>query len=116
MFDFGFVFNSPHPPVGTGSAELLEIQRAAEFGNILWLSPLALVLHSGTASCAGSPSAVLYSRLRAGTEEVPHPSAGTDLDTAGVQVISAEGNCCLSLPVFLAKLLSSPEQSSTVFN
>lgn len=101
--------------MGTGSAELLEIQRAAEFGNILWLSSLALVLHSGTPSRLGSPPAFLYSRLCSGTKEVPHLSAGSDLDSAGVQVISPECNCCLSLLVFFAKLRYSPEQSNIVF-
>lgn len=74
--------------MGTGSAELLEIQRAAEFGNILWLSSLALVLHSGTPSHPGSPSAFLYSRLCTGTKEIPHLSTDCDLDSAGVQVNS----------------------------
>lgn len=101
--------------MGTGSAELLEIQRAAEFGDILRLSSLALVLHSGTPSCPGSPSAFLYPRLCSGSKEAPHLSAGSDLDSAGVQVISPEWNCCLSLVVSFAKLLYSPEQSSTVF-
>lgn len=101
--------------MGTGSAELLEIQRAAEFGNILWLSSVALVLHSGTPSRPGSPSAFLYSRLCAGTQKVPHLSPGSDLDSAGVQVIPPKQNYCLALVVSFAKLVSSPEQSSIVF-
>lgn len=87
MFNSDLRLTPPHLPVGTGSDELLEIQRAAEFGNVLRLSSLALVLHSGTPSRLGSPSAFLYSRLCAGTKKVPHLSAGSDLDSAGVQVI-----------------------------
>lgn len=100
--------------MGTGSAELLEIQRAAEFGNILWISSLALVLHSGTTSHLRYPSALLYSWLCAGTEEVSHLSNGSDLDSVGIQVISPKCNYHLSLVVFFSKLMSSLEQKSIV--
>lgn len=71
--------------MGTGSAELLEIQRATEFGNILWFSSLALVLHSRTASYLGYPPAFLYSWLCDGTKTVSHLSRGSDLDSASIQ-------------------------------
>lgn len=74
--------------MGTGSAELLEIQRAAEFGNVLRLSSLALVLHSGITSHLGYPSAFLYSWLCAGTKKVSHLSTDSDLDSVGIQVNS----------------------------
>lgn len=93
--------------MGTGSAELLEIQCAAEFGNILWISSLALVLHSGTTSHLGYPSAFFYSWLCAGTKKVSHLSSGSDLDGVGIQVISPKCNYCLSLVVFFSKLVSS---------
>lgn len=121
-FHFGFVFHfcSPSPPpcnfpVGTGSAELLEIQRAAKFGNILWISSLALVLHSGTTSHLGYPSAFLYSWLCAGTKKVSHLSDDSDLDSVGIQVISPKCKYCLSLVVFFSKLTSFLDQKSTVF-
>ena len=101
--------------MGTGSAELLEIQRAAEFGNILWISSLALVLHSGTTSHLGYPSAFLYSWLCAGTKKVSHLSNGSDLDSGGIQVISPKSNYYRLLVVFFSKLMSSLEQKSTLF-
>lgn len=101
--------------MGTGSAELLEIQRAAEFGNVLRISSLALVLHSGTTSHLGYTSAFLYSWLCAGTKKVSHLSNGSDLDSVGIQVISPKCNYYLSLVVFFSKLMSSLEQKGIVF-
>ncbi|KAK4821366.1 hypothetical protein QYF61_018904, partial [Mycteria americana] len=88
-------------PVGTGSAELLEIQRAAEFGNVLRISSLALVLHSGTTSHLGYPSAFLYSWLCASTKKVSHLSNGSDLDSVGLQVISPKTDAFNFLAIVL---------------
>lgn len=96
--------------MGTGSAELLEIQRAAKFWNVLWISSLALVLHSGTTSHLGYPPAFFYSWLCAGTKKVSHLSNGSDLDSVGVQVISSKSNYRLSLVVYFSKLMSPLEQ------
>lgn len=93
--------------MGTGSAELLEIQCAAEFGNTLWISSVALVLHSGPASHLGYPSAFFYSWLCAGTKKVSPLSSGSDLDSVGIQVISPKCNFYLSPAVFFSKLISS---------
>lgn len=87
--------------VGTGSAELLEIQRAAEFGNVLWISSVALVLHSGLTSHLGSPSAFLYSWLCAGPKKVPAVSNGHRLDSVSIQVISLMGNFSFAACVLL---------------
>lgn len=90
-------------PVGTGSAELLEIQRATEFGNILWFSSLALVLHSRTASYLGYPPAFLYSWLCDGTKTVSHLSRGSDLDSASIQVISSKQLLSFTICVLFIK-------------
>lgn len=99
--------------MGTGSAELLEIQRAAEFGNVLWVSSLALVLHSGITSHPGYPSAFLYSWLCAGTKEVPCVSNGRDLDSVSVQVISLKCNLSFTgCVLFKARVLSRTKPCS----
>lgn len=101
--------------MGTGSVELLEIQRAAEFGNIVWFSSLALVLDPGTTDYLGYPSAFLYSWLCAGAKKVSHLSNGSDLDSVSIQVISLKYNYNLSLVVFFSSKLMSSLQQSMVF-
>lgn len=114
MLSFVFYFTYPFfclpltIPVGAGSAELLEIQRATEFGNVLWFPSLALVLHSRTASYLGYPPAFLYSWLCDGTKTVSHLSRGSDLDSASIQVISSKHNYCLSPFVFFSSKLVLP--------
>lgn len=119
IFQFGFLTCFPllplNIPVGPGSAELLEIQRAAEFRNILWFSSLALVLDPGTTDYLGYPSAFLYSWLCSGTKKVSHLSNGSDLDGVSIQVISLKYNYNLLLVVFFSSKLMSSLQQSMVF-
>ena len=78
-------------PVDAGPIKFLEIYRAAEPRDVLWLPSMALVPQSRVPSCPGDPLTFLHSRLLPSPKEAPHTAADRAVDTAGIQVRLCSG-------------------------